>query len=121
MASPESFTVKGHQMYVHFDHTNKLCQPGGSLKLSYIDSKTLKRVKVLVINSRESGYVTVENCCPQCGSELEYDSTSGIINCVSIAHSKFNLQGEVIKGPAREKLHIFHSQIIDGELVIDLV
>ena len=120
-ASSQCFTVKDDRMFIHLKKTNSLSYSGGTLKLSYIDPGTLARTKVLLIHTGNNQYQAYENKCTQCGGELEYDSTSRIINCVSIARSKFNLKGEVIKGPARENLRLFPTSMEGDEIVLDLV
>lgn len=119
-ASPQCFTVMENNMIIPLQKNTKLTKAGESLKLSYIDRKSLVRIKVLIIHINGNLYQAYENKCSLCGNELEYDSTSGILNCCSIARSKFNIRGEVIKGPARENLRLFPTMVSGNDILINL-
>jgi Rieske Fe-S protein len=96
----------------------ELSNKGGSVKLTINPDGQEK--KLLVFNTGRNKYKTFLNSCTHGGQELEYKHNKNIVQCVSFGHSKYDLQGNVLSGPAPEPVLIFETTTKNGQLHIQL-
>jgi len=118
--SSDGFDVKGNNLYVYLNKVMKQIQTYGAVKFSYIDPDTLKRIKLILIMTQEHYFFAFEDRCTHCGKELEFNNKTDTLNCTGIGYSKFQINGKVLKGPAKERLRMFICSYDENTVVIKL-
>jgi nitrite reductase/ring-hydroxylating ferredoxin subunit len=114
-----SFEKNGNQVVLKLDKIPELKNAGGNIKFS-IPRSPDKPLKLLVARMGDGRYLAVQNRCTHGKRELEYILEKDMIECVSFSHSKYNLQGEVINGPAPEPLTLYEAVQEQDSLIITL-
>lgn len=118
--SPDCFDVINNKLYVYKSKVCNILAINGAVKLSYINPEKLLRVKVILVRTNNNNYFAFENRCTQCNKELEYNIKSNSLNCIGIGHSRYELNGEVLKGPAKERLKTFLCSYDEENIILDL-
>jgi nitrite reductase/ring-hydroxylating ferredoxin subunit len=85
---------------------------GGSVKLEEPDRK----LKIIVAKTGDHAFVALRDRCSHGGRELDYFRDQSIFRNVSFGHSRFDLEGNVMKGPAKNLLLKYNSILVDDEL-----
>ena len=92
---------------------------GGAVKLSvYFDSGD--KLKVIVVNTGGNQFRAFADECTHGGNELNYDHERRRLRCSSLGRSEFDLEGNVLKGPAKEFLRTYPVDKEAGFLVVTL-
>ncbi len=89
---------------------------GGAVKLELVD----RDLKIIVAKTGMNKFVALRDRCSHGGRELEYFHDQSIFRCVSFGHSRFDTEGQVIKGPAKNMLLKYNISLINDELQIML-
>ena len=117
--SEESYTIDGNQIQIDLTLVPELQEIGGSVKLKHGNGDE-ELIKVLIARRGENEYLSIENRCTHGGREIAYDHELQCLQCVSVSHSKFDLQGNVTGGPAPGPLTVYQNILKGNSLVIDL-
>lgn len=94
----------------------ELKRDGGSVKLEMPD----RNLKIIVARTGDHAFVALRDRCSHGGRELEYFHDQSIFRCVSFGHSRFDLEGNVMKGPAKNLLLKYNSILVDDILQISV-
>jgi len=94
----------------------ELAKAGGSVQLS---GENLPG-PIIVIRPKEDEYVALSMKCTHFGRPLDYDHDSGKLRCVSFGHSEFDLDGKVLKGPAKKPLKLYAAALNGNVLEISV-
>jgi len=89
----DTYTVEGKTLNVLLDKTPALTSVGGAVKI--IDARL--PMPLLVARTGDSTYAVVSLLCPHRHVEVEYQHQDKLFRCASIGHSKFGLDGKLIK------------------------
>lgn len=116
VAPDHSFSLNGNTLRVILDQIPVFKDVGSSAQLDL----TTKDRNLIIIHESINVYKTFEDKCTHGGRELEYKSGDKVLRCVSIGHSKFDTNGNVIKGPAKDDIRTFPTILDNEELFIDL-
>ncbi len=54
------------------------------------------------------------------GRKLDAEPDGETLRCCSVNHSTFDYEGNKLSGPAKGPIQVYHSQEVDGNLVISL-
>ncbi|MBN2056498.1 Rieske 2Fe-2S domain-containing protein [bacterium] len=114
-AAAGSFRFDGGQLVVDLGQVTALQATGGSVQI-----KTALKDTLLVVRIGPDAFRAFANRCSHRSRELEYDAERGELCCVSIGHSRYNLDGLVLKGPAEKPLQSFPCTRRGNELYIDV-
>ena len=87
---------------------------GGSVQLTGDDVPS----PLIVVRSKEDEYAVLSMSCTHFGRPVDYDHASGKLRCVSFGHSEFDLEGKVLKGPAKKSLKVYASALKEKTLEI---
>lgn len=83
-----------------------------------------EKLRILVVHHPEGRYSAVENKCTHAGMRLsfrpDFKGEGPLLRCNSFGHSRFSLQGDVLKGPAKNPLRVFAVELHEESLRIDL-
>jgi nitrite reductase/ring-hydroxylating ferredoxin subunit len=75
---------------------------------------------ILLLGTGDDQYLAFENRCPHAGRKIDPIPGEEKLRCCSIGHSEFDLEGNVIKGRAKDKLKQYAVEKSDGDLIITL-
>ncbi len=73
---------------------------------------------LIVVRTDEEAYTALSNKCTHFGRPVDYDAAGGKLICSSFGHSAFDLEGKVLKGPAKKPLKRYETSLKDGKLVV---
>jgi cytochrome b6-f complex iron-sulfur subunit len=91
-------TVIQGQMEINVNDFPELAVVGG-----WIRTKSTDYPPILIIHSEEGRYLALSAKCTHLGGPLQYQHPQKNIYC-GWHHSEFDLEGQVIKGPAKRPL-----------------
>lgn len=108
--------IKRNNGQVVLDLANipELATVGGAARLS------TGKTSLIVIRTDEEHYAALSNKCTHFGRPVDYDAAAGKLVCSSFSHSAFDLDGTVLKGPAKKALACYETALADGKLTITL-
>ncbi len=117
-AAPErSFSLKAKRLIVDTAKIPELGTDGGSVKLKTGEGDAERKVIIVRSGNR---YLAYEDRCTHGQRELEFAPADGKLCCVSFGQSEFDLDGNVLGGPAEGPLKKYRL-ILEGNLLnIDL-
>lgn len=98
-----SYTIDGNHLIIKLDQVPDLAKIGGSAKLASADHK------IAIVKISELEFMVFENRCSHGGRELNYLADQQKIQCTSFGKSRYNLDGEVEKGPAPSPIKLYDS------------
>ena len=92
---------------------------GGSVKFSY-EGENGEESKVIIARLKGDDYRAYANSCTHGHREIEYKPDKNMLQCVSFGHSKFDLDGNVLGGPAKGPLTIYEVALEGNRLVLTI-
>ncbi len=104
-----TYTVEGKTLKVLLDKTPALTSVGGSVKI--IDARL--PMPLLVARTGDATYAVVSLLCPHRHVEVEYQHQDKLFRCASIGHSKFGLDGKLIKSMTTKESISHYSAALD--------
>ena len=120
LAPGESYALEEGRLVLTLARVSALDKPGGAIKLVVAARPGADPVKVLVVRPDEETLIAFEDRCTHGKRELNYRHQERRLECSSFGHSRFDLRGKVLKGPAGAPLAVFPSAVRDGKLVIEV-
>ena len=115
----ELILVTDGNIKISLDDVPELREKGCAMKLKV--SRLGEETKIVLIHANDGQFYAVENKCAHMGRELDYKQGDEILRCTSFGHSQFELDGDRIKGPARNGIRTFPVSVTQNELVISIV
>ncbi|MBN1681483.1 MAG: Rieske (2Fe-2S) protein [Anaerolineae bacterium] len=91
-----------------------LAEPSSAVRL---ESDELPEPLLIVRAANDDYYVFVNKCTH---GDRKMDLADGKLRCVSMSHSKFDLEGDVLSGPAKDRLTTYEVVVSDEQLIITL-
>ncbi len=116
---PEAYTLDHGKLTIALDRCPCLAASGGSGKLS-IDTGDSKPMKMIVLHVKEGQYQAFTDRCTHGGRELNFLPGQEKLQCSSFGRSTFDLQGQVLKGPAKEPLTGYPVEKRDNTLILTI-
>ena len=104
-----AYTVEAKTLRLILDKTPELAEVGGSVKI--IDKRL--PMPILVARTGDSTYAVVSLLCPHRNVEMEYQHQDKLFRCASIGHSKFGLDGKLIKSMTTKESISHYSAALD--------
>lgn len=95
-----AYSVEGRTVTVSLEGVPSLSSVGGSVKI--IDARL--PTPLIIARTGERTYAAVSLRCPHRGVEVEYRHAEEQFRCASLGHSKFGLDGSLIKGFTKKGL-----------------
>ena len=106
------------EVKIQLDDVPKLREKGYGMKFKV--SGPDKEIKIVIVHANDDQFYALENKCTHGGRELEYKEGDEIMRCTSFGHSKFELDGDLVKGPAKNDLPTFPVTSDQNEIVITI-
>jgi Rieske Fe-S protein len=104
--SPESYSLEGSELIVDLNKASFLNEVDASGKVK-LKTGAKKDLKVLIVHTSTNEYRAFENRCAHGGMPVKYKPGDQILRCVSFGHSKYDMKGNVVKGPAVNPIKSF--------------
>lgn len=117
LAPEDSYRREADRVIISLTAADELNAVGGAVRLALGDGDG-SEVKILVVHSGDDAYQAFANQCTHRGKELNYLHEKKL-QCLS-RKSQFDLEGNVIKGPAESALLVYPSRREGDELVIEV-
>jgi Rieske Fe-S protein len=117
--APEgSYRWEGDRVIISLTAANVLREIGTAVRLT-LGQYEGSEERIIVVCSEEDTYQAFADRCTHNGKELYYLREENVFQCHS-SRSHFDLEGQVIKGPAESALHLFPTRRVGDELVIEV-
>jgi nitrite reductase/ring-hydroxylating ferredoxin subunit len=107
--APDKWRIEGDTIRIDLSETPQLTADGGAV---YLNGKELP-YPVLVFK-QDSSYLAVSNRCTHMGRKIDPVPGKPELRCCSVSHSRYDLNGNVISGPASGSLDRYEV-ILSGE------
>jgi Rieske Fe-S protein len=115
-AKPEALSRKGNELLIDLSKEPALSRIGGAVK---IKNENIPE-GIIIARTQENAYQIVSLSCPHRGAEVEYDHQNQRFVCASIGSSKFTLEGQLTKGPAKKSLQPYKAKLQGQILTITI-
>jgi nitrite reductase/ring-hydroxylating ferredoxin subunit len=112
----QSWKHEGSTVRVNLGLASELSRPNGAV---YLEGQGLD-APVLVVRTQDDRYLAFANKCPHGGRKMDPVPGEAVLKCCSIGHSRFDYDGNLIKGPAKESITRYETELGDGDLLIKL-
>jgi nitrite reductase/ring-hydroxylating ferredoxin subunit len=112
----QSWSHEGGTVRVKLGQASELSTRGGAV---YLEGQGLDK-PVLVVRTDDDKYAAFANKCTHGGRKLDPVSGQQVLRCCSLGHAQYDYDGKVIKGPAKESISRYQTEVSDGDLVIKL-
>lgn len=114
-ADPECWMLEGGRLTIELRRAPELDVSYGAINL---EGKGLPS-RVLVMRDGEGMYRAFANQCTHGGRCLDPVGGTATLSCCSLGQSRFDYDGKVLSGSAKEKLQVYGVTMEDGRLLID--
>ena len=109
-----AWSVNDSQVTVNLDAAAGLKSDGAV----YLEGQGLAK-PILIVNVA-GDYLAFSNSCRHLGRKLDLVPGKNRLRCCSLMHSEYDLDGQVVKGPAKEPVKKYEVSQREGNLVISL-
>lgn len=117
LLSEKNYQIRQGSIFIDLSLIPELEQDGGAVKLNL----SANDLKMIVARTGPDTFVALHDQCSHGGREIEYKHEESVFRCVSFGHSKYDVDGHVIKGPAKSNLGKFTTILAGKMLEIKLV
>ena len=107
------YAVEDSKLIIELSRHPKLKEVGGS-EMFQADKK-----KIIVLHPDEKNYKAFENKCTHMGGQVSYRPKDGFMQC-ALHGSRFDTEGNVVKGPAAKPLTEFRTSLDKDQLTVYL-
>jgi cytochrome b6-f complex iron-sulfur subunit len=114
----DAWNVENGNLVIDLNQAESLKEPGGSGKLTIVDPESGEKIKIIVIQPGEGEYKAFADRCTHGGRELNYLHDKKQLKCSSFGQSTFTLQGEAVKGPAKDPVDIYDLHVAGDHITI---
>lgn len=113
--SNDFWSFSNGEVIVDLSKTSALTKPGGAVRLEGDLPENL-----LVVYGEDGKYRAFHNKCTHMGRCVDPVPGTETVQCCSINSATFDLDGNVIDGPAKKPLHTHPVQVKEQKLVIKI-
>jgi Rieske Fe-S protein len=106
---PESVSYTDRELVIDLDKARSLEEVGASANL--IEPK--RELDLILVHEKRHRYRVLSGLCTHFPRPLAYVRSRGVLQCVNFNHSIFDLDGNVVKGPAPKPIRAYPA-ILEG-------
>jgi nitrite reductase/ring-hydroxylating ferredoxin subunit len=118
-SAPEgSYRRDGDNVIMSLSGLDDLDEIGAAVKFSP-DPEAASELKLIVVHSEGDAYRAFADRCTHSGRELDYLHEDRMLQCSS-GKAQFDLEGNVLRGPAEDPLLTYVLNLEGGELHIEI-
>jgi nitrite reductase/ring-hydroxylating ferredoxin subunit len=118
VAPNRSYRLQAGNLVMTLSKIDALDKPGGAVKLAVSVNPAADPVKILVVRPDEATFIVFQDRCTHGKRELNYRHEAKLLECSSFGHSKFDLRGKVLEGPAKGPLRLYAYEKHGDELFV---
>ena len=107
------YAVEDSKLIIELSKHPKLKEVGGS------ETFQADKKKIIVLHPDEKNYKAFENKCTHMGGQVSYRPKDGFMQC-PLHGSRFDTEGNVVKGPAAKPLTEFRTSLDKDQLTVYL-
>jgi nitrite reductase/ring-hydroxylating ferredoxin subunit len=111
-----SYRKDGDRVIVSLSKLDDLEEVGGAVKFT-LDQQAESELKIILLRESDDSYRAFADRCTHSGKELNYIHQDRMLQCAS-GKAQFDLDGNVLKGPAEEPLRIYGLKLEGDDLQI---
>jgi nitrite reductase/ring-hydroxylating ferredoxin subunit len=105
-SQPNCWRHSENKIIIDLEHAPELAQPGGALRL---EGKNLSQ-RVLVIHGEDGKFHAFQNSCQHMGRRLDPVPGTDTVQCCSVGKSTYDLNGNVVYGPAKGPVKVLSAK-----------
>jgi len=79
-----------------------------------------KKLDIIILHAGPDEYRALSRLCTHAYRPISYIRTRRLLMCNNANHSIFDLDGQVVKGPAPSAIRVYPVKLVDGKLEITL-
>ena len=113
---PESLTVAEDMAVVDLAKATTLSAVGAAARLVH----TERSLDIMVIHTDRDAYIALGGKCTHAGRPLSFVQSRNVLQCNNFGHAIFDLDGQVLKGPAEQPLKVYPTTCAGGRVIISL-
>lgn len=99
----DSYTIEDGRIVISIKKYPDLTQSGTAVKFTAVKSNGSEQ-KVVLLHNNEGEFLAFSDNCTHADRELNFLPEKQELQCSSFGHSRFDLDGNVLKGPAKNNL-----------------
>lgn len=112
----KALVIKPDRVVVDVKRVSVLQKVGGSAKIVHPKLKE----QIIIVHPSEARYLALSGLCTHRGKPLMYHHQSLELRCINFGHSRFGMDGALIKGPAKRSLKVYRTLYLGGKLEVFL-
>jgi Rieske Fe-S protein len=113
---PRSLTVSETTAVIELAKATSLGVVGAAARLVHAE----RSLDIMVIRTDRDAYIALGGKCTHAGRPLSFVQSRNVLQCNNFGHAIFDLDGQVLKGPAEQPLKVYPVTLTDGQLIITL-
>jgi Rieske Fe-S protein len=113
---PESLAIGNTHLTIDLAKAACLAEEGSAADV--INKE--KSIDLVVVHAGKEEYYVLSRLCTHAWRTLSYIRARRVLMCCNANHSIFDLQGQIVKGPAEKPLTSYPVQLKDGKLLVRL-
>jgi len=113
----DAYSIKEDALEVFLSKVPELIEAGRAVTIVEDDLSN----HLIIVQVEKNEYVIASSHCTHRGMALAYNHKNKRFRCSSAGKSEFNLDGSIVKGPAKKALKIYDSFLKGDTLIIDLL
>lgn len=111
---PGSWSYSGGALVLDLTRVPELAPPGAAIRLEGCGLP----VRVLVVHGNDGAFHAFRNRCRHFFRRLDPVPGTGTIQCSSVSKATYDLEGNVVSGPARGPVTTYPTTVEGGKLTI---
>jgi len=112
----ESYIIHEDSIIIDLSKAEPLKEPG----FASIIVNPEKNIQMIIVRTGETEYAALHRLCTHGGQAISYNNKRNILQCNNYNHSIFDLDGQVIKGPAVDPLKKYETNLDSNKLIVIL-
>ena len=109
-----SYIISKDQIIIDLEKAESLKEPGFAAVIINQD----KNIQMIIVRNGETEYSALHRLCTHGGQAISYNIERDILQCNNYNHSIFDLDGQVIKGPAIKPLKKYETTLKNNNLIV---
>jgi len=110
----ESYSIGPDRILIDLTKAEPLKESGCAAQVVNRD----ENVQIIIVKTGETTYAALSRLCTHGGQGIFYNSKQNILQCGNYNHSIFDLDGQVVKGPAPRPLQKYETKLEGNKLIV---
>ncbi|MBD3275878.1 MAG: Rieske 2Fe-2S domain-containing protein [Candidatus Marinimicrobia bacterium] len=113
---PDSYFIQENKVVIHLDKAFTLQEPGHAAELDLPEHS----VQIILVHKSKNQYYALSKLCTHAYRNVGYIHEREVLQCTNFSHATFDLQGKVLKGPAKKPLKSYTIRQFENRLIISI-